>query len=266
MKPWSTPTLNSKGKQPTSTREPPTLPIGVSSTTVIRLKPQPASTKPGGRYRTGFMGRLPPRLSAEGGFTLIETLVTMLILLVMLAAIQRVLFAGFTTFMFGQLSCPNMNVVNPAKSTRWIAASITSRMSMVTRVSISVKPPSALRRGRRRPMKPVRCLLPGLVDAGCGFIRISVGVGGEALPIGRVVGIGGQYPVLVSRVPFEMGVVVLQVGCFICGNGVQDRPYQLPLVSRLRHHVSVDEVQVGVREACFGLGCPRQGDGTPGGG
>src|SRR5680860_1637424 len=102
MKPWSTPTLNSKGKQPTSTREPPTLPIGVSSTTVIRLKPQPASTNPGGRYRTGFMGRLRPRLSAEGGFTLIETLVTMLILLVMLAAIQRVLFAGFTTFMFGQ--------------------------------------------------------------------------------------------------------------------------------------------------------------------
>ena len=48
------------------------------------------------------MGRLRPRLSAEGGFTLIETLVTMLILLVMLAAIQRVLFAGFTTFMFGQ--------------------------------------------------------------------------------------------------------------------------------------------------------------------
>src|SRR5680860_847829 len=102
MKPWSTPTLNSKGKQPTTTTFPPTLPIGVSSTTVIRLKPQPASTNPGGRYRTGFMGRLRPRLSAEGGFTLIETLVTMLILLVMLAAIQRVLFAGFTTFMFGQ--------------------------------------------------------------------------------------------------------------------------------------------------------------------
>jgi len=48
------------------------------------------------------MGRLRPRLSAEGGFTLVETLVTMLVLLVMLAAIQRVLFAGFTTFMFGQ--------------------------------------------------------------------------------------------------------------------------------------------------------------------
>ena len=48
------------------------------------------------------MGRLRPRLSAEGGFTLVETLVTMLVMLLMLAAIQRVLFAGFTTFMFGQ--------------------------------------------------------------------------------------------------------------------------------------------------------------------
>src|SRR5680860_964225 len=101
-----------------------------------------------------------------------------------------------------------MNVVNPAKSTRWIAASITSRMSMVTRVSISVKPPSALRRGRRRPMKPVRYLPPGLVDAGCGFNRITVV---EDTPIGRV----GGYLVLVGCFPFEMSVDVLHG--FICG-------------------------------------------------
>src|SRR5680860_1562493 len=105
---WSMSTLISKGTQPTSTGYCPpilpTLPIGVTPTspTVIRMKPQPASTNPDDRYRTGFMGRLRPRLSAEGGFTLVETLVTMLVLLVMLAAIQRVLFAGFTTFMFGQ--------------------------------------------------------------------------------------------------------------------------------------------------------------------
>src|SRR5664279_3709299 len=105
---WSMSTLISKGTQPTSTGYCPpilpTLPIGVTPTspTVIRMKPQPASTNPDDRYRTGVMGRLRPRLSAEGGFTLVETLVTMLVLLVMLAAIQRVLFAGFTTFMFGQ--------------------------------------------------------------------------------------------------------------------------------------------------------------------
>lgn len=40
--------------------------------------------------------------SRRGGFTLIETMVTMLVLLVVLAAIQRFLFAGFTAFMFGQ--------------------------------------------------------------------------------------------------------------------------------------------------------------------
>src|SRR5680860_1191836 len=159
-----------------------------------------------------------------------------------------------------------MNVVNPAKSTRWIAASITSRTSMVTRVSTSVKPPSALRRGRRRPMKPVRCLSPGLVDAGCGCIRISVGEVSGVIPIGRVGGIGGQYPVLVGRVPFEMSVDILQVG-FICGSGVQDRTYQTPFHFLLpRHHVSVDEVQVGVSGVRIALGCPRQGDGTPGGG
>src|SRR5680860_526362 len=131
-----------------------------------------------------------------------------------------------------------MNVVNPAKSTRWIAASITSRTSMVTRVSISVKPPSALRRGCRRPMKPVRCLSSGLVDAGCGFNLITFV---EVTPIGRV----GGYLVLVGRFPFEMSVDVLHG--FICG--VRDRPYQLPAICS-HHHVSIDEVQVGRGGEC----------------
>src|SRR5660397_63927 len=94
MKPtWSTTTPISKGTRLTSTGYcppiPTTLPIGRASPptpTDIRMQPQPASTNPDDRHRTGFMGRLRPRLSAEGGFTLIETLVTMLILLVMLAA------------------------------------------------------------------------------------------------------------------------------------------------------------------------------------
>lgn len=38
----------------------------------------------------------------EHGFTLVETLVTIIVLLIMLAAIQQVLFAGFNTFLFGQ--------------------------------------------------------------------------------------------------------------------------------------------------------------------
>src|SRR5680860_717354 len=131
-----------------------------------------------------------------------------------------------------------MNVVNPAKSTRWIAASITSRTSMVTRVSTRVKPPSALRRGRRRPMKPVRYLSPGLVDAGCGFNRFTVV---EDTPIGRV----GGYLVLVLCVPFEMSVDVLQVGSNNIAIGIPDRPYQLPVaIFRLCRQASVDEVQV----------------------
>lgn len=38
----------------------------------------------------------------ESGFTLVETLVTALVLLIVLAAIQRFLFTGFTTYTFGQ--------------------------------------------------------------------------------------------------------------------------------------------------------------------
>lgn len=48
----------------------------------------------------------PARLAAvrdhSGGFTLVETLVTIVILLVIAIAIQRFLFAGFTTYAFGQ--------------------------------------------------------------------------------------------------------------------------------------------------------------------
>jgi prepilin-type N-terminal cleavage/methylation domain-containing protein len=48
------------------------------------------------------MSKLSPRHRGQDGFTLVEVLVTIAILLVVAVAIQRFLFAGFTTYAFGQ--------------------------------------------------------------------------------------------------------------------------------------------------------------------